>query len=651
MAAASPPHNQWLAALQGLFRLPQRNDLAHLLGDNASILLAEADETCGGMVRLFGAPPVPLVMSISTPLKHWTAYERGQSVKEGEDIKFTWEAGRFGWAFPLARAYHLTGDERYPAAFWAYAESFLEANPPNAGPQWASAQEVALRLMALAFAGCVFAASTSTTSENAFRLWNAIAAHADRIPATLSYARAQNNNHLFSESLGLYTASCLLSHHPCGQSWRKQGWEGMHRSLQTQIDGDGAYLQNSCNYHRLVLSLALWGVLLSKNQGQSFPPETLDRLRAGTHWLLKLVDPATGRVPNLGPNDGAYLFPLTTCSFHDYRPVLQAAAQTFLGESPFPPGPWDELALWLQNNLKPTQMNDTGAMVDAAASITLPPSQVSHSKTPHVLHLENWDSWAYLRVAHFKDRPGHADQLHVDLWWRGRNIAQDPGTYLYNAPPPWDNALAQTAVHNTLTVNWRDQMTQAGRFLWLDWAQAGLVSHQRAGDGSWECLVAQHNGYRRLGLIHRRAVTAFSDGRWQIKDDLLPLPRKDNAQPSNLRARLHWLLPDWPWEIEEQENALSVLLKLNSLKGWHSLRVLSFSNPSGERIASGSANRLQVQIIRAGERLHGSAAHLPVHGWVSPTYGQKFPALSFIVEFEVHLPTGLVTDWQLPENE
>ena len=33
------------------------------------------------------------------------------------------------------------------------------------------------------------------------------------------------------------------------------------------------------------------------------------------------------------------------------------------------------------------------------------------------------------------------DQLHLDLWWRGLNIAQDAGTYLYNADPPWDNPL------------------------------------------------------------------------------------------------------------------------------------------------------------------------------------------------------------------
>ena len=79
-----------------------------------------------------------------------------QPVPDG-DVKWVWEAGRFGWAFTLGRAYRLCADERYPQAFWDYTEAFWQANPPYRGPHWLSAQEAALRLMALVFAGQVFA--------------------------------------------------------------------------------------------------------------------------------------------------------------------------------------------------------------------------------------------------------------------------------------------------------------------------------------------------------------------------------------------------------------------------------------------------------------------------------------------------------------
>jgi hypothetical protein len=124
------------------------------------------------------------------------------------------------------------------------------------------------------------------------------------------------------------------------------------------------------------------------------------------------------------------------------------------------------------------------------------------------------------------NRPGHADQLHLDLWWRGQNIALDAGTYLYNAAPPWDNALARSLVHNTVTVNGLDQMTRAGRFLWLDWAQASRISRKQAEDGSWERGVAEHTGYRKLGVAHRRVVTAYRENRWLVEDSLLADTRR-----------------------------------------------------------------------------------------------------------------------------
>ena len=74
------------------------------------------------------------------------------------DLKFIWEPARFGWAFSLGRAYHLTRREKYAEAFWKYFERFDSGNPPYLGPHWMNGQEVAIRLMALVWsaagAGC-----------------------------------------------------------------------------------------------------------------------------------------------------------------------------------------------------------------------------------------------------------------------------------------------------------------------------------------------------------------------------------------------------------------------------------------------------------------------------------------------------------------
>jgi len=125
--------------------------------------MAEAEEIASGQVRLFGGPPVILNLSPTGALKNWVAYETGEAEWGTEDPKFIWEPARFGWAFTLARAYHSTKDDRWARIFWQRFEEFSVTNPPQLGPNWASAQEVALRLMSFCFAAQVFSSSSEST--------------------------------------------------------------------------------------------------------------------------------------------------------------------------------------------------------------------------------------------------------------------------------------------------------------------------------------------------------------------------------------------------------------------------------------------------------------------------------------------------------
>jgi hypothetical protein len=668
---ATPGHR---AVRTGTFheflKLPERSELQAILGQQGQRrLVDEAEEIVYSQVRLFGGVPVPLELTTgdlpaATGLKHWTAYERN---KEGEDrqdrarpgtadVKILWEPARFGWACALGRAYRLTGDERYPAAFWRQAESFLNANPPYLGPHWVSSQEAALRLIAFAFALHVFHGSEHLTPGRVDRLSRAIADHACRIPPTLVYARAQNNNHLLSEAAGLYTAGVTLPDHPSAKQWRSMGWEWFHRGVRSQVAPDGVYLQQSTNYHRLMLQLSSWMACLAESQGQPFLDETMERLAAATRWLLRLLDPLSGRVPNLGPNDGAYVLPLAADSYDDYRPVLQTAAGFFLRERPFREGLWDEMGLWFR-------CIDREERPPRFPKLIKPGVGGMPDQTPHVLHCPGQDSWAYLRVARFESRPGHADQLHLDLWWRGLNLAQDAGTYRYNAPPPWDNALTSCQVHNTVSVDGRDQMKRSGRFLYLDWAQAKVdvsASHYQEEAGCWSRLSAWHDGYRCLGVIHRRSVEALPDGNWLVLDSLLPsrysVTRQSGKKSpdgwSTGRQRfdrhlacVQWLLPDWRFEVEDGGSEEGTSIRVLSPHGW--VRLVF----SSEYQSESDFELPRLQIVRAGELVHGSGEVSTVWGWSSPTYNHKLPALC--VRFSVNgvLPFTISSQWIFPPME
>jgi hypothetical protein len=214
------------ADLRPLFKLPPAEDILNILGsEGRARLIAAADEIVGGKVRLFGGEPVELKLACAGPLAHWSDYESRPKLlapfyPQIPDVKFLWEPARFGWAFDLGRAYHLSGDEKYAEAFWRHAETFLDSNPPYLGPQWMSGQEVAIRLMAFVWAAQVFAGSRYSTPERLECLGQAVVAHAARIPPTLVYARSQGNNHLLTEAAGLYTAGLALEGHPSAEIGR-----------------------------------------------------------------------------------------------------------------------------------------------------------------------------------------------------------------------------------------------------------------------------------------------------------------------------------------------------------------------------------------------------------------------------------------------
>jgi hypothetical protein len=260
-----------------------------------------------------------------------------------------------------------------------------------------------------------------------------------------------------------------------------------------------------------------------------------------------------------------------------------------------------------------------------------PAERIADSSAYLTDNLRGQNSWVYLRASHFKSRLSHIDQLHLDLWWRGLNITQDAGTYLYNAPPPWDNPLVTTRVHNTVTVNGRDQMSRAGRFIVLDWANAHSKNLLETDEAILGRVRAYHRGYG--DVKHERTVTVYRDERWLVEDKLTSPRRRPHSY------RLHWLLPDWEYQLEETESVVGVRLK--SPHGWVNLSVhSSFTR---------SVDPSSFSLVRAGELLHGQRNVLPYEGWVSRHYGQKFPALSLALEVTSEYNVTFTSEFTLPQ--
>jgi hypothetical protein len=180
-------------------------------------------------------------------------------------------------------------------------------------------------------------------------------------------------------------------------------------------------------------------------------PAVKEKFRQAFEFLYELHDPVTGYIPNYGANDGSLILPLNNCDYRDYRPVLQASHYYLYGKRCFESGPWDEDLLWLFGP----------EALDSEIFEKQPKNLKATYAGYYTLRSEN--GFLFLRCGRHRTRPGQHDMLHADIWWKGLNIALDPGTYSYNAPPPWDRGLGSTLYHNTVTVDGLGQMDNYGK--------------------------------------------------------------------------------------------------------------------------------------------------------------------------------------------
>jgi hypothetical protein len=598
---------------------PNLKNIVGIEGEKA--ILAKAESILAGNVPFFGQlsfasgfPPRwfqnPVTGQRVSPLQSWTQMRFASTVYG--DLKFILEPSRFLFVYPLVRAYALSGDERYPLAFWSAIEDWIRQSPPMAGPLWICGQECSLRIVALSFALHGFIHSPSTTDDRVALLISMIAAHAWRTAQTLGYARSQRSNHLISEAGGLWTAGMLYPELREAQVWRNLGAHLLHQAVLDQITPDGVSQQHSFNYQRMILHLLLWTLRLAEIHDAPLHEDIRTRANAAFDFMRARVDPVSGSAPNYGSDDGSLILPLALGSYRDFRPLLQFGASV-LNRPVLEPGSWDEAALWFGK--KPAVVR-----VAKEDKLELPSAETGYFR------LGDESSWALIRAGQYIRRPFQADQLHVDLWWQGMNVARDAGTYLYNGPPPWNNGFAGTAVHNTVVVDGRDQMRRAGRFLWLDWAQARGRLYSSNDPACIDRFEGEHDGYRKFGVKHRRLVQWLNAAGWTIVDDIEGSGSHD--------VRLHWLAPDLPYRFSEAP------FRVTFNSGQSQIRWNIFAAGLGNALVVRTGKRTRTETASANEFAEADTQLL---GWESPTYGDLQPAVSLVYQTRSQLPVRFVT--------
>ena len=458
----------------------------------------------------------------------------------GADIKLLWEPARFGWVYDLIRAYAVQPDDRYPAAFARHFRGWSASSPPFRGPHWACGQETAIRAIALLWADGWLSLMGQHYEPLRREVSEVLAVSGERIAAALGYALSQRNNHGISEATGLIAlGSRFTGHHPEAAAWLARGRRALEESIIDQFAEDGWYAQHSFNYLRVALDQALLAHRVLEGQNLELSPEAVSRLIASVHLLVAVVDPSTGGMPDHGANNGALVHPVSTAPFRDFRPLLTAATATLRQPLPSNLTPDPECLAWLSLE-KPV----TGPPTSGDAVVSGSSGWVAVRKGGFKV---------FLRAGSYRSRPGHIDPLSLTVSLEGQAIIVDPGTFSYNAPPPWRNGLAGPEVHNGPQRGDRALGVRGPRFLWLRWPSARLVTVRQT----------------VTSVLIEAEVPSYCVRRVEVMEDHVRVEDRPVGGPTEVTVR--WLLhPDVSEEMVRAPEAQVTRAEEGSIHGWYS---------------------------------------------------------------------------------
>ncbi len=447
-------------------------------------ILRIGDKAIDGVIRGFSSLDLDYGNPINWQLNPMTALESSKEAwyripdfhKELGDIKVVWEASRFTHFFYFSRAYLITGDKKYYKAFSQQIEDWLRRNHYGYGANYKCGQEASLRMVNLLMNYAVFEASGLISEKDKSNIREIVRFSYKKVESNFFYAhKCIKNNHTFSEIMGLIVGAWCSD----DKTRLEKAYDLLNKEIRLQFFDDGGYRQFSFNYQRF--SLQVLEAIYKMSEKTGLEIEEGERIK-NSLLLMYQFQEGEGYMPNYGSNDGALIFPMSTCDYRDFRPMINTLYALTQGERLYDRGFYDEELLWF------------------GGSLDLPRAKIEKTSVAYresgFYSIRHKDGMLATYLQDFATRPNHMDQLHLDLWHRGINVFCDSGTFSYASELGRD--LSLTGGHNTLKLDKKEQMNKRGTFFVADWSKARDISFS---DGYFKGTMVSKNGYS-----HRREI-------------------------------------------------------------------------------------------------------------------------------------------------
>jgi hypothetical protein len=521
--------------------------LRKLLPEQVVLIQEQADQICLHRFALLGYENldygpvidwhVDLVNGKRAPRKVWFKVPYLNFGEVG-DHKVIWELNRHQHLVTLAKAYCLTGEQRYVQELCAQWYQWKKQNPYAIGINWSSSLEVAFRTLSWLWVRQLLKDCAVLPANFSSDLLVGLAQNARHISQYLS-TYFSPNTHLIGEAVALFFVGTLCPEIRSASEWETLGWDILVKESERQVQADGIYFEQSVYYHVYALDLFLHARILAERNGRPIPSGFDHKIEQMSEALSILGQ--AGTPPRIGDDDGGRVFDARrNGAAHMCDPLSTAAALFERADFKATSAGLREETLWL--------LGAHGAATLARLPLVNPKLTargfessgfyVMASDTPRMQLVARAGPMGAHRAGH-----SHCDLLSLSLSINDQECLTDPGTYRYVSGSGERDDFRGTSAHNTLRIDGRDQAEAGDSFSWVS-VPAVRVQYWIEGH-TVDVLAAEHSGYRRLAspATHCRWVIHLKDQFWFVRDVV-------EGEGRHLLETYWHLAPDLIWKEE-----------------------------------------------------------------------------------------------------
>lgn len=489
-------------------------------------ILRYADCVCRGQFPWFGYGPVNLGFPPRWNFdfvsgKDWPQEPRDSFPvvrNDGSDVKVPWDLSRLQFLPVLAKAWRLTGEERFKECGKALLSDWIEKNPVAVGVNWTIAMEAALRAISICFFLELLWPAIKDEYAWIQRVTQCLWQHLLYIEAHNEFSYLARSNHYLSNIVGLFCLSSYLQV-PQSQGRRELYCNLVQREIEEQVYLDGGSFEASSGYHLLATQMFATAYELMLAQ-DLHPAQGYSERLCKMYTLLAALTDQRGCVPHVGDCDDGRVELLSddlaqmTTTQVESRHSLKVQGLLGIGQTLFRQdfgGTCDDIVWHAAAQLKSVRSEP-----DRRCSV-FPQSGIVAVRNEHakVVFL------AQPNGIRGRGSHTHNDKLSVLLWIGGKELLVDSGTGCYTRDATCRNRFRSTSAHNTIQIDGQEQNRFSSE-------PTGLFQTRNdAGVSTVECRTSDsfivksaHYGYCRLNVGHLRTVHLQPERRVTIEDKL-----------------------------------------------------------------------------------------------------------------------------------